>query len=135
MYYNNRKLILSAFWMVLGAVLIWLTVSERLDSEYFSGMGGALLAVGALQVARNLRYRKDEDYREKIDTEFKDERNGFLRMKSWSWAGYITILAQGVGVVVAQLAGERTISLVLSYSVCFIILVYWVAYLILKRKY
>lgn len=135
MYYNNRKLIVSAFWMVLGAVLVWLTVTERLESEYFSGMGGALIAVGALQVARNLKYRKDADYREKIDTEFKDERNGFLRMKSWSWAGYLTILAQAVGSIVAHVAGQRTVSLVLSYSMCFILVVYWLAYLILKRKY
>ena len=135
MYYNNRKLAMSIFWVVLGAVLMGLSLAGVLENNYYSGMGSALFVVGILQIGRNLKYRKDDDYREKIDTEFKDERNAFLRMKSWSWAGYCTILAEAVGVVVAQLAGQRTISLVLSYSVCFIILVYWVAYLILKRKY
>ena len=135
MYYNNRKLAMSIFWVVAGAVLMGLSIAGVLENSYYSGMGSALFTVGVLQIARNLKYRKDDAYREKVDTEFKDERNGFLRMKSWSWAGYCTILAEAVGVVVAQLAGQRTISLVLSYSVCFLLATYWIAYMILKRKY
>ena len=135
MYYNNRRLALSIFWAVLGLVLIVLSVTEVLDSSLYAGMGGALTAVGVLQCIRNVRYRKDREYREKIDIELKDERNRYLRMKSWSWAGYIVILVEGVGVVAAMILGEHTVQLVLSYSVCLILCVYWVSYLILSRKY
>ena len=88
-----------------------------------------------LQSIRNLRYRKDSDYREKIDTEYGDERNRFLRMKSWSWAGYIVVLIEGIGVVVALILGQETVQLILSYSVCLILVVYWLTYVILGRKY
>ena len=135
MYYNNRKLILNVFWILLGAALIGLSVAEVLDSTMYSGMGGGLLAVGALQLARNLKYRKDPEYREKIDTENNDERNRFLRMKSWSWTGYIVVLIEGIGVVVALILGQETIQLILSYSVCLILVVYLVTYIILGRKY
>ena len=135
MYYNNKKLALSIFWLVLGAVLLGLSVAEVLDSNLYGGLGGGLIAVGALQIARNLKYRRDPAYREQIDTLERDERNRFLRMKSWSWAGYIVILIEGVGTVVAMVMGARTVSLVLSYSVCLILAVYWVSYLILNRKY
>lgn len=135
MYYNNKRLALSVFWLVLGLTLVALCVAEKLDSAVYSGMGGALAAVGALQIARNLRYRRDADYREKIDTEAGDERNRFLRMKSWSWAGYVTILAEGIGVIAAMATGQQTVQMVLSYSVCLILCVYWVAYLVLSRKY
>lgn len=135
MYYNNRKLILSIFWMILGAVLLGLSVTEVLDSSMYAGMGGALIAVGALQVARNLRYRKDPEYREKVDTEVSDERNGFLRMKSWSWTGYIVVLVECVGVIVAMILGQEQIQVLLSYSVCLILLVYWITYLVLSKKY
>lgn len=134
-YYDNKKLALSIFWMVLGLTLTVLSITEVLTDSVYSGMGGALTAVGALQVIRNLRYRKSAEYREKIDTEWSDERNRFLRMQSWSWAGYLTILIEGVGVVVAVIAGQRTIQLMLSYSVCLILVTYWVSYLILSRKY
>ena len=133
--YNNKRLVLSIFWAVLGVVLIGLSIAEVLDSSLYSGMGGALTAVGALQIIRNLRYRKDDDDREKIDTEMSDERNSFLRMKSWAWAGYTVVLVEGIGSVVAMAMGERTVQLVLAYSVCLLIAAYWVSYLILSRKY
>ena len=135
MYYNNKRLALTVFWIVLGAVLVVLTVTEVLDSSIYSGMGGALMAVGTLQLIRAVKYRKDSEYREKVDTELGDERNRFLRMKSWSWAGYFTILIEGIGAIIAMVLGERTVQLVLSYSVCLVLVIYWVAYVILSKKY
>ena len=125
MYYNNKRLALSIFWAVVGLVLTVLSVTEVLDSSIYSGMGGGLM----------VKYRKDADYREKIDVEANDERNRFLRMKSWSWAGYIAILVEAAGVIVAIILGEETIRLILSFSVCLILVAYWVSYLILSRKY
>jgi len=135
MYYNNKRLALSAFWVILGVTLIILSVSGVLESALYGGMGGGLTVVGVFQVIRNLRYRKDNEYKEKIDTEYSDERNSFLRMKSWSWAGYITVLVEAIGAVVAMVMGQETIQLVLSYSVALIVFVYWLMYMILSRKY
>ena len=135
MYYNNKRLALTVFWIVLGAVLVLLTVTEVLDSSIYSGMGGALIAVGTLQLIRAVKYRKDSEYKEKVDTELGDERNRFLRMKSWSWAGYFTILIEGIGAIIAMALGERTVQLVLSYSVCLVLVIYWIAYVILSKKY
>ena len=135
MYNDNKRLILNIFWIVLGAVLVVLSVTEKLDSSVYAGMGGAMMAVGVLQLIRTARYRKNTEYREKVDTEVNDERNRFLRMKSWAWTGRIVVLAEGLGVIAAMILGQRTIQMILSYSVCLIILVYWITYLILSRKY
>ncbi|MBQ6371814.1 MAG: hypothetical protein IJJ22_01670 [Oscillospiraceae bacterium] len=135
MYYNNKKLALSIFWVIAGIVLLVLSVAEVLTDTLYAGMGGALIVVGMLQVIRNIRYRKDEEYREKIDVEAGDERNSFIRMKSWSCTGWLTILIEGIGVIVAMVLGQRTVQLVLSYSVCLILVIYLVTGLILSRKY
>ena len=135
MVYNNKKLLLSIFWILAGAALLVLTVAEVLKEPVYAGMGGALIAVGVLQTIRNLRYRKDAEYREKVDTEVNDERMSFIRMKSWSWTGYLLILIEGIGAIIALVLGQRTIQLVLSYSVCLLLVIYWVSYLILSRKY
>ena len=135
MYYDNKRLALSAFWVILGVTLIILSVTGVLESALYGGMGGGLTVVGVFQVIRNLRYRRDNEYKEKIDTEYSDERNSFLRMKSWSWAGYITVLVEAIGAVVAMVMGQETIQLVLSYSVALIVFVYWLMYMILSRKY
>ena len=132
--YDNKRLALSVFWVILGVVLMALSIAEVLDSLY-AGMGGALTAVGVLQVIRNLRYRRDPEYQVKIDTEVNDERNRFLRMKSWSWAGYIAIMVEGIGVIAASILGNDTVRTMLSYSVCLLLCAYWISYLILSRKY
>ena len=132
---NNKRLVLSIFWIVLGITLIILSIAEVLDDSVYSGMGGALTAVGALQLMRNLKYRRDPEYREKIDTELGDERNRFLQMKSWSWAGYIAVMVQAVASVAAYFMGQRTVQLVLWYSICLLVLAYWVSWMILSRKY
>ena len=133
--HNNGKLALSIFWTVLGAVLLGLSVANVLDSTIYAGMGGALLAVGILQVIRNLRYRTDAAYQEKIDTEVNDERNVFLGMKSWSWTGRAIVLVECIGIIVAMVLGQQTVQLVLSYSVCAILVIYWVTFMILAKKY
>ena len=133
MYYNNKRLALSVFWVVLGAALMVLSLTEVLDSSIYAGMGGALIAVGILQILRNMKYRRDPEYKEKIDTEAQDERNRFS--KSWAWTGYIVVLAESVGIIVALILQQDTVRMVLSGSVCLILCVYWISYLVLSRKY
>ena len=70
-----------------------------------------------------------------MDTEVNDERNSFLRMKSWAWTGNLLIVIEGIGAIVALALGQRTVQLVLSYSVCLILVIYWITYLVLRRKY
>ena len=133
--YNNKRLALSIFWVVLGLVLFVLSLTEKLDSSYFSGMGVALTVVGTLQIIRNLRYRKDAEFKEKIDIEVTDERNRFLRLQSWAWTGYIIVFVEAAGSIAAAVLGQEIVRLVLSYSVCLILCVYWITWLILSRKY
>ena len=135
MYNNNRRLILSIFWVVLGLVLFVLSVAEILDPTYFSAMGAALAVVGTLQVIRHLRYRKDKEYKEKIDIEVTDERNRFLRLQSWAWTGYIVVFIEAAGSIVAAVLGQEIVRQVLSFSVCLIVCVYWITWLVLSRKY
>lgn len=133
--YNNKRFVLSIFWIIIGAVLLGLSIAGILESSLYAGFGGGFIAVGVLQTIKHLRYRNNSEYKEKVDTETNDERNRFLRMKSWSIAGYIMVLADGIGVIVAMVLKQGTIQMVLAYSVCFILLTYWITYLILNRKY
>ena len=133
--YDNKRLILSIFWIVLGIVLMVLTISGVVDNSVYSAMGGAFIAVGVIQVVRHIKYRTNSEYKEKIDTEVNDERNRFIRMKSWSWSGYITIMVEFIAIIIAMIAKEYTIQRILSYSVCLIIIVYLISYVVLSRKY
>ena len=124
----------SIFWVLVGAVLFGLGAGEVIDN-FWSGMGGGLVAVGAIQTVRHIRYRKDAAYREKTDTEVQDERNKFIAGKAWAWAGYLFILVEGILVVVFKLLGREDLMMMASYNVCGIVLMYWICWLVLRKKY
>ena len=134
MYYNNKKLALSIFWVVLGLTLFILSVAEVLDDTDYAGMGAALTDVGIRQVWRNLKNRSDREYREKIDIEAGDERNKTIRMQSWAWTGYLFILVAAVASVVAYFLGQAVVQQTLCYSICFMLVVYWLANVILNKR-
>ena len=130
----DRRMYLSLFWLLLGAVLFICGVTEVVDS-YWSGMGGGFLGVGIVQLIRHIRYRKNEDYREKVDVAVSDERNRFLTGRAWAWAGYLFVLVSGVATIVLKVMGQDQWSLAAGYALCLLLVLYWGSYLVLKRKY
>jgi len=134
MYYNNKRLALSIFWIALGAVLAVLSLTGIIDGDYFVTMGIAFAAVGALQLYKNLKYRRDKDFREKTDIEFTDERNLYIRQKAWSWTGYLMVLISAVGSLIAFLIGRSDIMQFLMSGLCVIVCLYWITYVIISRR-
>lgn len=134
MKHMNRRLALSIFWVLLGLTLCICHIAGLME-DFWSGMGVALMVVGLLQVLRHVRYRTDRDYREKFDTEVRDERNKYLSSKAWAWAGYWFVLIAAIGTIVFKLMGREELMKLASASVCLIVLLYWLSYLALKRKY
>ena len=130
----GKKIYLSIFWMVLGAALIGCEMAG-LVSEVWGGTGGGFLVVGAWQVYRQLKYRKNEDYREKVDIALEDERNKFLRGKAWAWAGYLFVIITAVGSLILRFAGKSELADLAACGVGLLVLLYWGSYMVLKRKY
>ena len=130
----KRRMIWGIFWIVLGLTLTVLGIMERIDS-YWSGMGGCLLAVGVLQMVRYVKYMSNEEYREKTDLACNDERNRFISNKAWAWAGYLFVLVGAVGSIVFKLLGREDLMMFASSSVCLILVLYWICYLVIRRKY
>ena len=131
----GKKIYLSMFWVVLGIILVGFSFVGYID-QYWNGFGCGILAVGAIQIIRQLRYHKDEEYREKVDVELNDERNKYISMKAWSWAGYLFVMIMAVGTVVSRiLEWDEIITQTTSLSVCLIMVLYWISYMVLKKKY
>lgn len=131
---KGRRIILSVFWTVVGVTLFVLSVMGVIDT-YWSGMGGGLMGVGIAQIIRFIRYHRDPEYREEVDTQNADERNHFIAGKAWAWAGYWFVMINGVAVVVLKLMGYDAQSLWAACSACMVLLLYWLCWLWLRRKY
>lgn len=131
---RTRNLIIYILYLVIGLVLLGLGIAGVVD-EFWSGMGSGLLFVSVLRLIRLYRFNKNEDYREKVETEISDERNRFIRNKAWAWAGYIFILISAAAVIVFKLAGQELLSTTSSVALCLMLVLYWVSFFILRKKY
>ena len=131
---RNKRLVASIIEIILGLVLIGCSAAELVDA-FWSGMGTALIFVGALFLFRQIRYSTNAEYKEQIDVAQKDERNKFLAMKAWAWTGYLFVLIAGVSTIVLKILGLDTYMLIASSCVCLIVGLYWICYWILRKKY
>lgn len=134
MYYNKRKMLVSIMWVILGAALLILDIVGITDNSICSGLGGGWLAIGAMQIYKNLKYHSNEEYKEKIDIELSDERNRYIRMKAWSWAGYLFIIGAAIVSIILYVMQEMVYGQILSYCVCSVLIFYWGSYIFLQRK-
>ena len=131
---RDKRTILSIIWVILGLVLIALSFAGKVD-EFWNGMGFALAIVGGLQLLRTHRFMKNEKYREAVEIAETDERNHFIRSKAWAWAGYLFVIIVGVSVVIFKIAGQDLLAHAACIAVCLLMVLYWIAYHVLKRKY
>ena len=131
---NNKRILASIVWIVVGIVLSICSIFNLVDA-YWSGMGTALLAVGILQLVRFIRYKRDPEYKEAVDTSTQDERNRYIAMKSWSCAGYFFVIIAAIASIALRVLGYNDYSMIASICVCIIVIVYWVSYWVYKKKY
>jgi purine-cytosine permease-like protein len=126
--------LISIVYILIGAVLIGLAFAGKVDS-FWNGMGSGLLVIGGIQWVRFYRFNKNEAYREKLETEANDERNKFISNKAWAWAGYLFVMISAIGSIVLKIFGQDLLSIAAGGAVLLIVLLYWIAYAILRRKY
>lgn len=126
---------ISSILEILIGITLCVCYFARLIDEFWSGMGVALIVVGSLFLLRNIKYRTNEKYREEIDVQNNDERNKYLSMKAWSWAGYLFVIIAAVTTIIFKFMGKDDLMMLSSGGVCLVVFLYWISYLILRKKY
>ena len=131
---KSKRFIASIVEIVIGVILALCGYTGIVD-EYWGGMGTALIFVGAIMLLRQIRYRTDATYKENVDVQTNDERNRYLRIKAWSYAGYLFVLIAAAISIILKIVGMDQYALAASGCVCLIVVLYWFSYLILNKKY
>lgn len=130
----NKRLAFSIFWVACGVTLIVLSCLDVIDGTLWSGMGGALCAVGITQIVRQVKLRTDPEFREKMRIAETDERNRYIRLKAWAWAGYCTVILGSLAVIGLLIANLRHEATLISFCVCFLMCANWISYFVLQKK-
>lgn len=131
---NNRRILLYLCYIAFGVVLVVLSMKGILDN-FFSGFGGGFVGVGLIMIIKAIMYNKNAEYREKIDTENNDERNKYINMKAWSWAGYLYVIIMATITVICAILNQMAYMKLASLSLTLVTLLYFISYLIVRKKY
>lgn len=128
------RLAASLFEIIIGVSLIVCSRFNLVD-DFWSGFGVSFTIIGVLFLFRNVKYQTNQSYREQIDIQNNDERNKYLSMKAWSWAGYLFVIIAAVATIVFKLIGNEDLMMLCSGAACLIVFLYWISYAILQKKY
>ena len=131
---SKKRLAILVVEILAGIILLGLGIAGIVD-EFWSGMGGALIGVGAMRLIQIIRYQKSEEYRENVNTERNDERNRFLHMKAWQLTAGWFIMIAAVGTFVFKFMGREDLMMLCSGGVGLMIALYWICFFVLKKKY
>ncbi|MBE6026606.1 MAG: hypothetical protein E7229_06810 [Clostridiales bacterium] len=136
---KNRYLPLAVLYIVLGIALFVscqiVDLGNSTLAQILPGMGGALFGVGIVRLVMGIKLEKDAEYRENYEIRINDERNRYLRMKAWSWAGYVFVLIAAVATIVFAVADRKELMMLASGGLCIMLVLYWVSYMIVRKKY
>ena len=130
----NRNMWMYLIFAIVGAVLLTLA-DLKMINEFWGFIGVVLFVAGALRLVRTIRLNRNEEYREKMEVAETDERLRFIRNKAWAWAGYLFIMCSAVAVITLKILGQDLIAMVICFAMCGMLVLYWVTFFILSRKY
>ena len=130
----NKRVISYIVMLCLGAGLIIAGGMELVDN-YWSGFGGGIVGVAAVRLILMYRYSRNEEYRKTVEINNKDERNKFIAMQARGWTMYLTVLGLAVLSIVFRIAEQDLLSQCCGLVVCGMMLIYWISWLVLRRKY
>lgn len=130
----NRNMWIYLIFSIVGAVLLTLADLKIVD-EFWGLIGTVLFVCGALRLVRTIRLNRSDKYREKMEVADTDERLKFIRNKAWAWTGYLFIIFAAVAGLVLKILGQDLIAFVICMAMCGMLILYWVTFFILSRKY
>lgn len=131
---KHIRLLVNLIYLVIGLSLSACALAGLVD-EFWSGMGVSLMIVGTIRLVREIRYKTNDSYRESMDVEANDERNKYIAVKAWSFAGYWFVMISAVATIVLKLLGHDDLMMMASGSLCLILVLYWLFYVYLRKKY
>ena len=131
----KQRLVIAVAYILIGILLALWGLLIKTENYFHSAFGFALIALGILRIIQYRKITRSEDTIHRRELAESDERNRMISEKARSWAFSFSIFIAGLVVIVFSLLGYPDAVQPLARYVCIMILLYWVFYMILNRKY
>ena len=130
----QTRLYVAIICIALGVVMIVIPFLMPLPDDFLSSFGVAMVVVGLARVRKYRMITKTEETVRKQEITETDERNLEIINRARSAAFSIYLLLLAVGVIVLSLFGLYEVSKWISFAVFLLVLIYWICYLVYRKK-
>ena len=125
---------IAVIYIVLGTVMVASTFITKTDNSFISSFGFAMVIMGIVRIRNYRMITKDEDTIRKQQIIETDERTVSIIHKAKSAAFSIYIFILGLAVIVLSFFSMHEAAKWIAYSVCLLIVIYWICYFVYQRK-
>jgi len=129
----KTRAILAGIYIVLGLGLM--ATGYFAAQDMASSFGLMLLVVGLARLLQLRRISRTEESLKQREIAEQDERSIMLYTKARSLAFVVYIIASAVAVIVLMLLGHDVIGQTVSICFLALVLIYWICYFTLRRRY
>ena len=131
----KQRLYIAVSYIVIGLVLIIADALNHFGNHYFFSFGMTLTVLGILRLIRHRKITKDDASIHRQEVAETDERTLMMAEKARSWAFSYSIMIAGIAVIVLSLLGKHDAAQPFAWYVCAEVVLYWICWLILRKKY
>jgi len=129
------RLYTAIAYMVLGAAMIVVfNLVVKNANPFLSSFGFALLVIGFANLRRYRLITKSEETIRSREIAETDERNIFIAHKARSAAFILYTVLTCTAVIVLELLNQTELAMILSGTICVLLVIYWVSYWIIRKR-
>ncbi len=128
------RLFVAISYVIIGIAMIVVFNIIKTENNFLSSFGFALTVIGIARIRNYFLITKNEETITKRQIAENDERNISIANKAKSVAFIAYILVVCTSITVLYLFNKTQFAFILSGTVCFLLLVYWISYWIISKK-
>ena len=128
------RLYVAIVYIILGLAMIVIPLFLKNDNNFASSLGFAFAVIGIARIRQYKLITKSEESIKKREIAESDERSIFIASKARGIAFFSYIIVAALVIIVLQVLNYSQIALIISATVCFMVLVYWISYLIISKR-
>ncbi len=131
----KTRLYLGIAYMLLGIIMIAGGIILKTDNEFVSSFGLVLFVLGVVRIRNYFLITRNAENIEKQRIAETDERNIAIINKARSITFITYILGLALAIIILSFLKMQDIARILSILLFLLILIYWIAYFIIRKKY
>lgn len=131
----KQRLVIAISYILFGVALTVIAYVTKTENYFLTPFGIAMVIMGVLRIGQYRKITKNDDALRQRELAETDERNRMIAEKARSWAFSFSMLVAGLAVIVLSLLNCPDLAQPLAWFVCLMTVLYWVFYLVARRKY